>query len=177
MRSAGIFAALLLLGGLAMAQESAMEPAGNRARDVFTVARLDDSLASFVGSIEATGMTNVLRGDQPLTIFALSNQAFATLSKEDREALMTNRVAMHFLLGHYIVPGDISPDDGENFLAARTLVGAKLRAEIRSEGTYVNGAKLTQPAIRCANGTIYVLDSFDLGLVHDAAAASKAGRK
>jgi len=41
----------------------------------------------------------------------------------------------------------------------------------------VNGAKLNQADILCANGVIQVLDSFDPGLVHDAVATSKTNRK
>ncbi len=117
----------------------------------------------------------MLREEGPLTVFALSNRAFANLPKEDRETLLTDRAAMHFLLAHYIVRGLIST--GDSLLSARTLVGVKLRTDIRSEGSYVNGAKLNQADILCANGVIQVLDSFDPGLVHDAVATSKTNRK
>jgi len=84
---------------------------------------------------------------------------------------------MNFLMGHYIARGSIGTDDPADLLSAKTIVGVKLRTDIRNEGSYVNGAKVTGADIRCANGTIHVLDSFDPGLVHDAVAMARTSGK
>jgi uncharacterized surface protein with fasciclin (FAS1) repeats len=152
-----------LLTGLAIAQD---------ARDLFTTAQANRSLSMFAVAIQSSGMAKMLREEGPLTVFALSNRAFANLAKEDLEALLTNRAAMHVLLEHYIARGSIN-----DLSSARTLLGGKLRADIRSEGSYVNGAQLKQGGIRCTNGTIHVLDSFDPGLVRDAVAVSTVSRR
>jgi uncharacterized surface protein with fasciclin (FAS1) repeats len=128
----------------------------------------------FVTAVQSSGMAKTLREDGPFTVFALSNRAFANLPKEEMEALLSNPAAMHVLLAHYIAHGSISQDDTAELLSARTLLGVKLRTDIRSEGSYVNGARLNQTEIPCANGMIYVLDRFDPGLVHDALAFVRA---
>lgn len=119
-------------------------------------------------------MARMLREEGPLTVFALSNRAFANMSKEDREVLLADHGAMHFLLGHYIARGTIRIEDTADLMSARTILGAKLRTDIRKEGSYVNGAKVNEADIRCANGIIHVVDSFDLGLVHDVVAMSRS---
>jgi uncharacterized surface protein with fasciclin (FAS1) repeats len=173
MKTARIAAVVMLLTGLGMAQDLAVT-AANEARDLLRVAEADHSLAMFVTAVQLSGMAKVLQDEGPLTVFALSNRAFANLRKEDREALLANPAAMNVLLAHYIVHGSIAGDDKTDLLSARTLMGAKLRTDIRGEGFYVNGAKLGQTGIRCSNGVIYLLDSFDPGLVHDALAMSRA---
>lgn len=170
MRNLRIFAVLMLLAGLAMAQDVAQEPSSNQSRDLFSVAQSDRALSMFVTAVQSSGLAKMLREEGPLTVFALSNRAFANLPKEELEALMSNRAAMQVLLAHYIAHGNIPQDDTADLLSARTLVGVKLRTDIRGEGSYVNGAQLNQHGIPCANGTIYVLDRFDPGLVHDAVA-------
>ncbi len=127
----------------------------------------------FVVAMRLSGMAKMLRDEGPLTVFALSNRAFANIGKEDLEALVTNRAAMHLLLADYVVRGNLAENDTENLLSARTLLGVRLRIDIRSEGSYVNGAKLSQPSIVCANGMIHVLDAVHPGLVHRAIALSR----
>jgi uncharacterized surface protein with fasciclin (FAS1) repeats len=176
MTRAGIAALVMLLTGVAIAQNFAA-PAASEARDLLTVAQADRSLAMFVTVAQSSGMAKMLRDEGPLTVFALSNRAFANLLKEDREKLLTNRAAMRILLAHYITRGSIASDDKSDLLSARTLVGTKLRTDLRSEGSYVNGAKLGHTDIRCSNGMIHVLDSFDPGLLHDALAMSKTDQR
>jgi uncharacterized surface protein with fasciclin (FAS1) repeats len=158
MKKVRIAVLMTVLAGLAIAQDT---------QDVFTEAQANHSLSMFVAAIRSSGMAKLLRDEGPLTVFALSNRAFANLPKEDLEALLTDRAAMHVLLSHYIARGSIN-----DLSSARTLLGGRLRTDIRSEGSYVNGAKLGQGGIRCTNGEIHVLDSFDLGLVRDATATA-----
>ena len=73
--------------------------------------------------------------------------------------------------------GEWPENDAEKLSSARTLTGVKLRADLRSEGSYVNGSPFRGSGIACANGVIYVLERFDPGLVHDAIALAGANRK
>lgn len=177
MRNLKIVVAVMLLAGVALAQNETVASAANPPQDLLSAAQSDRSLAMFVGAAQASGMAKILRDEGPLTIFAPSNRAFSVLSKADRETLLTDRAAMNFLLAHYIIRGAVSTGNMAEILSARTIAGAKLHIDLRREGTYVNGARLDQPAIRCANGEIHILDSFDPGLVHDAIVLSRAKGK
>jgi uncharacterized surface protein with fasciclin (FAS1) repeats len=169
--------ALLILTSLAIAQSLARAPSPNSSRDLFSVLQSDDSLAMFATAVQSSGLVKMLRQEGPFTVFALSNHAFANLPKEDVEALLSNHAAMHVLLERYIAHGNIPQGDTADLLSARTLLGVKLHTGIRSEGSYVNGAKLDQGEISCANGVIYVLDRFDPALVRNAIAFARMNRK
>jgi uncharacterized surface protein with fasciclin (FAS1) repeats len=175
MRNLRIVAIFTLLVSFAIAQEAMREAAP--APNLLSTLQSDRSLAMFVTAAQSSGMAKMLREEGPLTVFALSNRAFANLPKEDRETLLTDRATMHLLLSHYIARGIIPAGDTAELSSARTLVGVKLRTDIRSEGNYVNGAKLGENDIRCANGVIHVLDSLDPGLVHEAVAMAKNRHK
>jgi len=161
----------ITLAALATAQDRAREAVA--VPDLLTTLQTERSLAMFVTAVQSSGMAKMLREEGPLTVFALSNRAFANLSKEDREALLNDHGAMNFLLARYIARGTIPTDDLATLQSARTLVGVKFHVDIRGEGSYVNGAKLSAVEIRCSNGVIHVLDSFDPGLLHDALAISR----
>jgi uncharacterized surface protein with fasciclin (FAS1) repeats len=169
-RDLRIFGALLLLTSVALAQEITRK-SPNQSRDVFAVAQSDNNLSMFVTVVQSSGMVKMLREEGPFTVFALSNRAFANLPKGEMEALFSNRAAMHTLLTHYIVRGNIS--DAAELSSARTLGGVKLRTDVRSEGYYVNGVEFERNEINCANGVIYVLDRFDPALLHDALALAE----
>ncbi len=172
MRNFRIAAVCILLAGFAIAQDVARDAAAIQTQDLLTTAQEDRSLAMFVTAVQSSGMAKMLREEGPFTVFALSNRAFANLPKEDRETLLTDRAALHLLLA-----GTIPADDSASLQSARTLVGVKLHIDIRSEGSYVNGAKLVQSEIPCRNGMIHVLGSFDPGLVRDAVALSRTNRE
>jgi transforming growth factor-beta-induced protein len=171
-----IIAAFMLLAGAAIAQDG-YEVGSTHRQDLLTVAQSDRSLAMFVTAVQSSGMAKMLREEGPFTVFAVSNRAFTNLPKEDRETLLTDRAALHFLMAHYIARGIIPANDTTSLQSARTLVGVKLHIDIRSEGSYVNGAKLSQSDIQCTNGIIHLLDSFDPGLVHDAVAMARTNRR
>jgi uncharacterized surface protein with fasciclin (FAS1) repeats len=160
---------IVVLSGLAIAH--AQEAVGSE--DVLTAAGPDRSIGMFVDAVRSSAMAKMLREEGPFTLFAVRNQGFANLRKEDRETLMTNRGAMSFLLMHYVVRGNVNVDEVSSPESARTLDGMKLRVDAKTGGTYVNGSKLEQETIHCENGTIYVLGHFDPGWVHDAVAIAR----
>jgi uncharacterized surface protein with fasciclin (FAS1) repeats len=175
MRNVKVVTMFMLLAAFAIAQDALRE--ASPAPDLLSTLQADRSLAMFVTAVQSSGMAKMLREEGPLTVFALSNRAFANLPKEDRETLLTDRAALHFLMAHYMIRGVISASDAAGLQSARTLVGVKLHIDNRSEGSYVNGAKLSQSDIQCTNGIIHVLDSFDPGLVREAVAMARTNRK
>lgn len=159
---------LFALIGSSLTQDVPREPTTIAPGDLLTVSASDPSLSMFVNLLRMSGLARLLRDENSITVFALSNQAIANLQKEDRKALLTDPAALHFLLEHYIVRGNIADNNAAKMSNAITLPGIKLRTESKSEGFYVNGARLTHAAVPCANGTMYILDAFDPVLVHKA---------
>jgi uncharacterized surface protein with fasciclin (FAS1) repeats len=159
----GIAIALVVTVGVLNGQERA-------ASDILTTLRANSSVGLFANSAPLSAMAEDLSGGGSLTVFALSDQAFAMLPREEWKILMTNRVALHLLLAHYVVPGVVRKDDPAGLIAARTIMGSALRVDVRNEGVYVNGAIPVGDEIECSNGIIYVLDRFDPGFVHEAVA-------
>jgi transforming growth factor-beta-induced protein len=160
-----VISALLVLVGWSFAQDAPHDQETKQTLDLLTLSEGNRSLSFFVKVIRTSGLAKVLIEENPLTVFALSNQAFTRLPKEEREILLKHPTAMHFLLAHYIFRESVAYNDAAKMSNARTLRGLKLRTEIKTEGVYVNGAKLSHSGIQCTNGVIYTLDALDPALV------------
>ena len=135
-------------------------------------AEAQGSLNMFVTAVQSSGMAKMLRDEGPFTVFAPSDRAFFNLSKEDRERLETDHLAMHMLLSRYIVRGTVA-GDAASLSSARTLMGVKLRTDEHQGTLYVNGSTLARAEIACGKGTLRVVDRFDPELVREAVAAAR----
>src|SRR5579863_7460875 len=141
-------------------------------RDVVSTVETNPSLTMFVSQLKTTGLEATLKQAGTWTVYGLTDRAFANLSPKDAKALLSDPGAMHLLLSHYIVEGSISRADTVSLSSARTLLGMKLRADVRSDGVRVNGAIIGKDTA-CTNGMVYTLDAFDPGLVKEAVRAAK----
>jgi uncharacterized surface protein with fasciclin (FAS1) repeats len=155
-----------------MGAAAGQEPPG---RDILTTLRSEPSLTLFAAAAPLGSMAKTLADGSPLTVFAFSERALSLLSREERETLMANRSAMQHLTSRYIVAGLVRKDDAAGLAAARTLMGTRLRVDVRDEGVYVNGAIPQTDGIECSNGVIYFVDRFDPVFVRDALALAKSG--
>lgn len=152
-------ATILLVSGPVLAQESVSAP------DILTTIRSRESLKMFTAALKSSGLAETLKTENSLTVFAVSDRAFAMLSLTDRETLRSNHAALNFLLARYIVRGRFVPP---NLASARTLSGLRVLTSHSGRKQMVNGAAVETPDIECANGVIYVLDRFDAGLIREA---------
>jgi hypothetical protein len=81
-------ATLVPLTTLAVTQDFAREPVPVKSvsgEDFFSTLQANRDLGMFVAAAQSSGMAKMLRGEGPLTVFALSDRAFINLRKEDRE--------------------------------------------------------------------------------------------
>jgi uncharacterized surface protein with fasciclin (FAS1) repeats len=78
------------------------------AADLVETIRDTAQLETFARALEQAGMTETLRGEGPITIFAPTDEAFEALPDATVEALFAddNRDALETLLGYHIVPGE-----------------------------------------------------------------------
>jgi len=166
MRMLKTIAAVALFATLAAAQHSkAAGPA-----DVLSTVEAHKSLTMFRTSLISSGVASMLRSDGPFTVIAPTDQAFANVPKDEMQKLLTHPAAMNFLLARYVVRGNIASRDAAGFSSAKTLMGVNLRSENPNGELTVNGAKIVEGDIRCANGVVHVVNSIDFSLVREAIA-------
>jgi uncharacterized surface protein with fasciclin (FAS1) repeats len=107
-------------------------------------------------AIEAAGVGALLEGDEPYTVFAPSNDAFASVPQEQLEALMADPQTLQQVVAAHIVPGRLSTTDLMQGRPAASLAGQPLPVGIQGN-IKVGEAKVTQ-SIVAKNGIVHVID-------------------
>ena len=114
---------------------------------------------TLVGLVEKAGLADALSGDDKLTVFAPTDEAFSkvpatTLRKLGRQPKKLRRV-----LKYHVVAGDLEAADVVERHSLRTLAGAKIKVRVRDGKVRLNrSAKVVQADIAASNGTIHVID-------------------
>lgn len=125
--------------------------------DIVDVARKAGSFSTLLLAVEAAGLTDALRGEGPLTVFAPTDEAFAGLSEGVLDGLLKDPQRLRSVLTYHVVGDHLSAAELSAMNSVRTVQGQSLRVST-SGGVMVNEATVAQADISAANGTIHVID-------------------
>jgi transforming growth factor-beta-induced protein len=129
--------------------------------DIVSVAKKAGSFKTLLAAVEAAGLVDALSGDQPVTVFAPTDAAFAALPKGTVASLLKpeNRKQLTAILSLHAVSGKISAGDALNAKKAKALSGGTLNFGIVDGVFKVNGVTIVKTDIVCDNGVIHVIDA------------------
>ncbi len=129
--------------------------------DIVSVAKKAGSFKTLLAAVEAAGLGDALSGDDPVTVFAPTDAAFAALPKGTVETLLKpeNRDKLIAILTLHAVSGKVSAGDALNAKKAKALSGGMLEFGITDGVFKVNGATIVKTDIICDNGVIHVIDA------------------
>ncbi len=131
------------------------------AGDIVDTAVAAGEFTTLVAAVQAAGLVDTLKGDGPFTVFAPTDEAFATLPAGTVETLLepANRDQLTTILTFHVVPGDLRSADLVG-RAGRLETAAGLPLGYDATGTPVNvgGAGLVAADIDASNGVIHVVD-------------------
>jgi uncharacterized surface protein with fasciclin (FAS1) repeats len=116
------------------------------------------SLKTLVESLRKAGLTEVLSGKGPFTVFAPDDGAFAKLPKETLDEVSKDRERLASVLKYHVIPIKIMSKDIFKRDSIETVQGSKILLDV-SSGITVNEAKVVKTDIECKNGVIHVIDS------------------
>ena len=116
---------------------------------------------TLVAAAKAAGLVDALTGDQPLTVFAPTDEAFAKLPKGTVESLLKkeNLGQLKQILLYHVVKGRVYSDEALKLKEAPSLAGGMLKIGTDKQGAMVNSARLAALDIEASNGVIHVIDS------------------
>ena len=124
----------------------------------------NDLFSKFLEAVTAAGLTDLLEGVQPLTIFVPANKAFDELPDGVLEKLLKpeNRDVLRRVLNHHIVEGNyFAPNIATGELT--TLEGSTISVEAFATQDFtkllkVDGKYAVIPNMEATNGTIHVIN-------------------
>jgi len=131
---------------------------------VVDVAAASSDFTTLVAAIKAAGLTDTLSGSGPFTVFAPTNEAFATALQSlglTADQLLADKDTLTKILTYHVIAGAVPSStvmtmDGQS---VPTVNGAKVTIGVDGQNVTVNDAKVTAVDIPASNGVIHVIDS------------------
>ncbi|MCC6905042.1 MAG: fasciclin domain-containing protein [Anaerolineae bacterium] len=118
----------------------------------------DVRFTSLTMALAETGLDATLNAPGSFTLFAPTNDAFATLPEGMLDALLSDPSAYANLLLYHIVGSAEPTSQFATLTELPTLLGPSLQAG-GADGFSVNEVPITQADIRASNGVLHVVDT------------------
>ena len=111
-------------------------------------------------AVVAAGLVETLSGTGPFTVFAPTDNAFATLPAGTVETLLADPTGtLTQILLYHVVGAQALSTDLTNGQTVATLQGQTVTVTINAEGVFINNAQVTVADIVTDNGVIHVIDA------------------
>jgi uncharacterized surface protein with fasciclin (FAS1) repeats len=139
--------------------------ATSSAQTILEVAAEDPGLSSFVSALETAGLTELLNGEGPFTLFAPTNAAFMEIPEAELTTLLDNPDVLRRILSYHIVPAFVMARDARELTSAPTLEGSELGIRVESGNLLINESMVVKfdvgatEDVQASNGVIHVIDS------------------
>jgi uncharacterized surface protein with fasciclin (FAS1) repeats len=108
--------------------------------------------------IKAAGLTDILAGKGPFTVFAPTDEAFKKLPAGAVDALLKDSAKLKAVLNYHVISGRVSAKDMKSG-DMMTLQGSPLTAVVASSDVQVNGAHVKGADMVATNGVIHAIDA------------------
>ncbi len=125
------------------------------------IAQLASEGAAFTtlaAGLKAAGLTEILAGAGPFTVFAPTDAAFKNLPHGALDALLKDKAKLKAVLTYHVVKGHLLAKDlkaGEH----STVEGSVLHLKVSGAAVEVNGAHVSGADVLATNGVIHAIDA------------------
>jgi len=153
----GLFAA-----GPALAGSCGASSVAEHSHDRGSLVDVADDAGQFstlITAASAAGLAETLADDGPFTVFAPTDQAFASLPDGTLDHLLKHPEQLREILLFHVVPGKVKAKHALKAGAAQTAYGQPVRIFADKGQAFVNDAKILKTDIMADNGVIHVIDS------------------
>jgi len=128
-------------------------------KDIPTTAEENGGFTTLLAALEAADLTETLSGDGPFTVFAPTDDAFASLPEELTTCLMLpeNVDVLSKVLAYHAAEGYVLSTDLFDGMEIPTLEGSSSTITIEDDTVKVDGAKVLVADVVASNGVIHVI--------------------
>jgi arabinogalactan oligomer / maltooligosaccharide transport system substrate-binding protein len=136
------------------------ETSGEMPATIIEAATAAGNFTALLTAVEAAGLTEMLMGEGPYTVFAPSDEVFAALPPGTLEAVLADPEMLMSILQNHVVEGEILAADLAGMTTLTTVAGGELTVTVGENGTVtLNGdTNVVMTDIMTGNGVIHVID-------------------
>ena len=114
----------------------------NPAMDIVETAAADGRFTTLLAAVEAAGLTEALKSEGPLTVFAPTDDAFAALPEGTIESLLADIDALTAILTYHVVPDEVTAAEVVVLDQAPTLNGDLIDITVTDGKVMVDNANV-----------------------------------
>lgn len=127
---------------------------------ILEVAQNTEQLSTLVDAVTAADLDEVLAGEEVLTVFAPTNEAFSAISEDQLSSLLEDQNAMIQIVGYHVLPGRFTSEELLSVNTATSLQSGELTFAVDDNGNItVNGANIVSADITASNGVVHLIDT------------------
>jgi uncharacterized surface protein with fasciclin (FAS1) repeats len=129
-------------------------------KDIVDTAVAAGSFNTLMAAVKAAGLVDTLKGAGPFTVFAPTDEAFASLPAGTLDSLLKpeNKQKLASVLTLHVVAGRLDAADVSGATHATTVQGTDVLFAADSSGVTVDRAKVIKADVFATNGIIHVID-------------------
>ena len=154
-------AACRSLAGCLLALSLTAPALAQRPATVLDLAAQQKNLTTFVAAVHTAGLDDTLRAAGPLTVYAPTDEAFASMPAADRAALFASPDRLRAVLLGHVVKDLVKMRDGDSTItsgAVTTAAGRELGFGLDGDRTTVAGAHVVRMDLQADNGCVNTID-------------------
>jgi uncharacterized surface protein with fasciclin (FAS1) repeats len=126
--------------------------------DIVETAQAAGEFPTLLAAVEAAGLVETLKGEGPFTVFAPTEEAFASLPEGALAGLLADQEALTQVLLYHVVPGQVTASQVVDLESATTVEGSDVAIRVEGNKVFINDAEVVTTDIITSNGVIHVID-------------------
>ena len=157
---------LLVLSFIVMPMSSVFadpNPSSSDSTDIVDTAVNNDQLKTLVSALQAAGLVDTLEVDGPFTVFAPTDNAFASLPAGTLENLLKpeNKDNLNDILLYHVFNGKVTAEDAAKLNGQEIDManGQKAKISVKDGNVFINDAQVVTTDINAKNGIIHIIDT------------------
>jgi uncharacterized surface protein with fasciclin (FAS1) repeats len=128
-------------------------------KNLIETAQAAGNFNTLLKALDAAGLTNSLKGAEPYTLFAPTDEAFAKLPPGTLDGWLQDQEQLKKILLAHVISGKVVAKDAAGLKSAKSLAGAELTIQFIEGNLSLNNATVVQPDITAANGVIHAVNT------------------
>ena len=153
---------MLMFTSLVVAAVVSVAPAhAQPSKNVVDTAIAAGSFTTLAKALTAADLVDTLKGPDPFTVFAPTDEAFAKLPAGTLDNLLKpeNKDKLRRILTYHVVPGNVVAADVVKVTSAKTVSGDSLPIQVNGSTVMAGKARVVKTDVGASNGVIHVIDT------------------
>jgi uncharacterized surface protein with fasciclin (FAS1) repeats len=138
---------------------AAQDHSAHSASDLVDVATEAGAFTTLLAAAEAAGLVDTLRSEGPFTVFAPTDEAFASLPEGTVESLLADPEALRAVLLYHVVAGRVTAEQVVGLTQAESVEGSAIRISVHGDQVHIDDARVITADVSASNGVIHVIDA------------------